>query len=98
MALKDLVASDGWDVYKEVVEEMAEHRARAMLKTTTADGANFDRGVLFGYRDLYDVVERIILKAEERDSHARLRDDDDAVSDDYARFWGNPNYAAFWRH
>jgi len=93
-ALEELAGSEGYAVWQEMVERMAATRALGMLKATTVEDANFERGILFAYRELFDVADRVLTTARRYDE--RPGGDDSAPDTDPARFWGSPHFHTQW--
>lgn len=99
--LKELVDSEAYEALQDVVQRLAEIRAVRLLKPGTPDEHNFDRGVLFAYREVYDVIERIVLATERLEAHERRSrrngDGSDEGDGPISRLWGSPNFADEWQ-
>src|SRR5262245_61021616 len=61
-ALEALVQEPGYSVLKTVLQELTETVAVQTLKPISLEEANFVRGRLYAFREMYDIVERIIAK------------------------------------
>ena len=93
-----MVDSDGYTAYQHVVKTIAELRAqRSAFRAITVEDANFERGVLFAYRELYDVVETILSKSEEVESARQSRNGEQPSPGPRADFWGSAHYTDLWR-
>lgn len=99
-ALTEFRNSEAHDAFQEVVRWMAERRALQLMRPSTVEEHNFDRGVLFCLSEVYDVVDRIVTKVEEMTEYERKqRRNGDGNADDgtIGKLWGNPNFTDHWR-
>jgi len=99
-ALREFRDSEAYPAWQYLVQTLAEHRAVRLLKPSTAEEHNFDRGVLFAYRELYDVVDRLISKVEEQETRERKsgRNGDGATEPDtpLGQLWGSSHFTDRW--
>ena len=93
--LVDFYHSEGYEVYQQLIETLAQQRSEQLLRPATADEHNFYRGVLYGYRELYDIIERLMDTSRRYDERRAEATDDGGT--DHSRFWGHPGYHDFWR-
>lgn len=89
--LKELTASSGYEVYQQVLETTAELRAQRLLQPLSPEQYHFERGVLFAYVEMHDVVQRIINRQKELDEHGQRNEQQQP-----SLHWGSANFIDYW--
>jgi hypothetical protein len=95
--LQEFRDSDAYDAFRFLVEAEAQLRAQRLLKPSTLEESNFERGVLYGFRHVYDVVDRTL---EARKTYAKLerqRDERPDTTGPAGQFWGSDHFRDFWK-
>lgn len=102
-ALKEFRDSDAHEAFQQLIHRMAELRAVKLMGPATVEQHNFDRGALYAFAEVYDVVNRLVTKMEEIADHESKRRrngdqyDDGRGDGPLGRLWGSPNFTDEWR-
>jgi hypothetical protein len=90
-ALQEFRKSEAYDAFQQVLEAEGQLLVDKLLIPQSVEEANFARGMLFAYKNVYNVVDRILTTAERKDEQDEQRRNE-RPADHVGRFWGSPYY------